>query len=66
MSDTIEKSTMRKVFWRLVPFLFLAELFNYIDRFNLGIAALKMNHDLGFNPAIFGFGASVCFSLAIC
>jgi MFS family permease len=61
MSDAIEKSTMRKVFWRLVPLLFIAELFNYIDRFNLGIAALRMNHDLGFNPAIFGFGASVFF-----
>jgi ACS family tartrate transporter-like MFS transporter len=61
MANTIEKSTMRKVFWRLVPFLFLAQLFNYIDRFNLGIAALRMNHDLGFDPAIFGFGASVFF-----
>ncbi|MFL9899378.1 MFS transporter [Paraburkholderia fungorum] len=61
MSDAIEKSTMRKIFWRLVPLLFIAELFNYIDRFNLGVAALRMNHDLGFSPAIFGFGASVFF-----
>lgn len=62
MSESvIEKATMRKVFWRLVPLLFLAMLLNYLDRFNIGFAALRMNHDLGFNPTIFGFGASLFF-----
>ena len=35
--------------------------FNYLDRINLGFAALQMNHDLGFTPAMFGFGASIFF-----
>ncbi len=56
-----ERAVMRKVYWRLVPLLFLAMFMNYLDRFNIGFAALKMNHDMGFSPAVFGFGASMFF-----
>jgi ACS family tartrate transporter-like MFS transporter len=34
---------------------------NYIDRTNVGFAALTMNQDLGFSPAVYGFGAGVLF-----
>src|SRR5262245_5046209 len=34
---------------------------NYIDRVNVGFAALTMNKDLGFSPSIYGFGAGVFF-----
>jgi MFS transporter, ACS family, tartrate transporter len=61
LQGDIETSTMRRVYWRLVPLLFAAMFFNYLDRINIGFAALRMNHDIGLNPADFGFGASVFF-----
>jgi MFS family permease len=56
-----QDSTFRKIYVRLVPLLFLMMFFNYLDRINLGFAGLQMNQDLGFSPAVFGFGASVFF-----
>ncbi len=58
---SIEQRTMRKVTWRLIPFLFLLFIVNYLDRVNVGFAALKMNADLGFSAASYGFGAGVFF-----
>ena len=46
---------------RLIPFLMLLYFFNYLDRVNVGFAALTMNKDLGFSPEIFGFGAGIFF-----
>src|SRR5258708_13313907 len=46
---------------RLIPFMMLLYVVNYIDRVNVGFAALTMNQDLGFSPAIFGFGAGLFF-----
>ena len=46
---------------RLMPFLALLYLVNYIDRVNVGFAALTMNRDLGLSPAVFGFGAGIFF-----
>ena len=50
-----------KLFWRIVPLLFLLVLLNYIDRSNLGFAALQMNSQLGFTPQVYGTGASIFF-----
>jgi ACS family tartrate transporter-like MFS transporter len=50
-----------KCAWRLIPFTMLLYLVNYIDRVNVGFAALTMNADLGFSPSIYGFGAGVFF-----
>jgi MFS transporter, ACS family, tartrate transporter len=50
-----------KCAWRLIPFMALLFLVNYIDRVNVGFAALTMNKDLGFSPATYGFGAGVFF-----
>jgi MFS transporter, ACS family, tartrate transporter len=50
-----------KCAWRLIPFMMLLFLVNFIDRLNVGFAALTMNKDLGFTPSIFGFGAGVFF-----
>jgi ACS family tartrate transporter-like MFS transporter len=57
----IEQATMRRVRWRLLPLLFLVYLASYIDRSNVGIAALQMNHDLGFSAAVFGIGSGIFF-----
>jgi ACS family tartrate transporter-like MFS transporter len=46
---------------RLLPFMTLLYVVNFLDRVNVGFAALTMNRDLGFSPAIFGFGAGVFF-----
>ena len=53
--------------WRLVPFMMVLYLVNYIDRVNVGFAALTMNRDLGFSATIYGFGAGIFFfSYALC
>lgn len=57
----LEAETIRKVTWRLVPFLMLCYLQAFIDRGNIGMAALQMNHDLGVTPKIFGFAGSLFF-----
>jgi MFS transporter, ACS family, tartrate transporter len=50
-----------KCAWRLIPFMGLLYLINYIDRTNVGFAALTMNADLDFAPAVFGFGAGIFY-----
>jgi ACS family tartrate transporter-like MFS transporter len=52
---------------RLIPFMMLLYIVNYLDRVNVGFAALTMNKDLGFSPSVFGFGAGIFFfSYALC
>jgi ACS family tartrate transporter-like MFS transporter len=46
---------------RLIPFLLLLYVLNFLDRVNVGFAALEMNRDLGFGPAVYGFGAGIFF-----
>ncbi|WP_375287114.1 MFS transporter [Sphingomonas sp.] len=58
---SLEARTMRKVTWRLLPFLMLCYLMAFIDRTNVGMASLQMNEDLGLSSRVFGFGASLFF-----
>jgi len=58
----LARTTMRRVSLRLLPFLFLIYIFNFLDRTNVAIAALQMNRDLGFSATAYGFGAGI-FSL---
>ena len=53
--------TLRKVTLRLIPFLFLLYIVAWLDRVNVGFAALQMNSDLRFSSAAFGFGSGVFF-----
>jgi ACS family tartrate transporter-like MFS transporter len=46
---------------RLIPFMVLLYVVNFLDRVNVGFAALTMNKDLGFSPSTFGLGAGVFF-----
>jgi ACS family tartrate transporter-like MFS transporter len=46
---------------RLLPFVFLLYLINFIDRVNVSFAALRMKEDLGFSDSVYGFGASLFF-----
>ena len=57
----LETTTMRRVTWRLMPLLLLAYLICYIDRVNVGFAALQMNKAVGIDPKIYGLGAGIFF-----
>lgn len=56
-----ESKVQRKVAWRLIPFLGLLYLLAFLDRVNVGFAALTMNADLGFSAVVFGTGAGIFF-----
>ena len=59
--DPIEKETMRRVTRRLIPLLMVSYFAAYLDRVNVGFAALTMNKALGFSSAIFGIGSGIFF-----
>src|SRR3979409_92030 len=59
--EAIEKRTMGKVTWRLVPFLMLCYLIAYLDRVNVGFAGASMSRDLGLSSAAFGGAAGIFF-----
>jgi MFS transporter, ACS family, tartrate transporter len=59
--DAVEIRTIAKVSKRLVPFLIVCYFVAYLDRVNVGFAALTMNQDLGLSQTAFGFGAGIFF-----
>lgn len=61
MQPTLENAIMRKVAWRMVPFLSLAYMINALDRFNISIAALTMNKELGLSATTYGLAAGAFF-----
>ena len=61
MMTAIERQTMRKVYLRLLPFCFILYFICYLDRVNIGFAALTMNKDLGLSSYMFGLGAGAFF-----
>jgi len=63
--SAVERSAMRKVYWRLLPFGCLCMIVCYLDRINVGFAALTMRGDLGLSATAFGFGAG-CFYAGYC
>ncbi len=60
-SATLEKRVMRKLTRRIVPFVMLLYFIAYLDRVNIGFAALTMNDDIGLSATAFGFGAGIFF-----
>ena len=61
MADT-EARAVRHVCWRVLPLLFAAYFVAYIDRVNVGFAALTMNRDLGLSAEQFGLAAGLFFA----
>ncbi|GGF04091.1 MFS transporter [Aliidongia dinghuensis] len=61
MDGTLELRVLRKITLRIVPFIMLLYFIAFIDRVNIGFAALTMNKELGFSPTVFGFGAGIFF-----
>jgi MFS transporter, ACS family, tartrate transporter len=58
---TVRTMALRKTTRRLIPFLFLLYIVAWLDRVNVGFAALQMNADLKFSEAAFGLGSGVFF-----
>jgi ACS family tartrate transporter-like MFS transporter len=57
----VSQAAMARVRRRLIPFLFLLYVVAYLDRVNVGFAALDMNRDLGFSAAVYGLGSGIFF-----
>src|SRR5262249_48571647 len=56
-----EPAILSKITRRLIPFMFLLYIVSYLDRINVGFAALQLNDALKFDPAVFGLGAGIFF-----
>jgi ACS family tartrate transporter-like MFS transporter len=61
MAAAVERSAMRKIYWRLLPFLVFTYLLAYVDRINVGFAALTMRGDLNMSATAFGFASGIFF-----
>ena len=61
MDRTLEHSTMRKVYLRLLPFAVLCYILAYIDRINVSFAGLTMRDDIGMSAATFGFAVGMFY-----
>lgn len=56
-----ERAVIRKAALRLLPFLCLLYFIAFLDRVNVGFAALTMNQDIGLSASAYGFGAGILF-----
>src|SRR5947207_2569465 len=61
MDAALEKSAMRKIYLRLLPFAVLSYILAYVDRINVSFAALTMRGDLDMSAAAFGFAAGTFY-----
>jgi len=59
--EGIPETVLHKMRWKILPFLFLLYVVAYLDRINVGFAALQMKDELGFNDAVYGLGAGIFF-----
>src|ERR1700728_3951932 len=55
------EAILRRAAWRLVPLILAMYVAAFLNRVNVGFAALTMNKDLGFSPEIYGLGAGIFF-----
>jgi len=56
-----EQALLSRLTRRLIPFMFVLYIVSYLDRINVGFAALRLNEALNFDPAVFGLGAGIFF-----
>jgi ACS family tartrate transporter-like MFS transporter len=59
--EGLERQTMRKVGWHIIPLLLLVYFVSSMDRANIAIAALTMNKDIGIDASLYGWGAGIFF-----
>ena len=61
LSNSVETKVVRALLLRLMPFLFVLYIVNYLDRINVGFAALQMRVQLGFSDKVFGTAFGIFF-----
>ncbi|MBG7619059.1 MFS transporter [Herbaspirillum sp. AP02] len=61
LGGSTEDAVYRKVWLRIIPFLFICYVVSFLDRINIGFAQLQMKQDLGFSDAMYGLGAAVFY-----
>ena len=61
MTSGLEVRVVRKISWRILPFVMLLYFVSFLDRVNVGFAAFSMNQAIGLTPAMFGFGSGLFF-----
>ena len=61
MQDALKRVVLRKVAWRLLPFLFLLYVVNILDRVNVGFARLQMLDDLQMGERAYALGAGIFY-----
>ena len=73
MAEVVDESAVdgralyAKISWRLIPYMFLLYIVAYIDRVNVGFAAIDMQRDLNFSNTVYGAGAGIFFlGYALC
>ena len=66
--DIDERALITRVYWGLLPWMFVTGLFTYFDRANFSFAAPALRHDLGLSNAAYGLasGESICDIMTIC
>ena len=60
--EALERRTIRAIAWRLIAILLLGYLIAYVDRINVGFAALPMRKEFGLSNTVFGFGAGLFYA----
>ena len=61
ISDDDKNAIYKRITLRLIPFIFICYLFNYLDRVNVGFAKLQMLDALKFSETVYGLGAGIFF-----
>ena len=56
-----ETRVARKLMWRIIPFVMLLYFVSFLDRVNVGFAAMTMNKAIGLSPTAFGLGGGLFF-----
>jgi len=66
-NEALGRAALRRISWRLLPVIFTGYCLAYMDRINISFASLRMNADLHFSDASYGFGAGLFFiGYALC
>ncbi|MBN3756133.1 MFS transporter [Paraburkholderia sp. Tr-20389] len=61
MHSDLESRVSRKLMWRIIPFIMLLYFVSFLDRVNVGFAAMTMNKAIGLSPTEFGLGGGLFF-----
>ena len=61
MNTELEHRVSRKLMWRILPFVMLLYFISFLDRVNVGFAAMTMNKAIGLSPSAFGLGGGLFF-----